>query len=353
VLNDLLTYAVLLKHPLAVSGDGRVQWAAWSQIYRRGDIVASAAVSMMRRTTATLSTVREHTTGVVLGAAERAAYDQAREAECRQVRHHQYAVEAHAALTRLRRALSGCGIEMRRIDARIQSMPIVERAADDTCPVCYEYIVDGMVPACGHHFCRGCMVGWLDGTLSGTCPMCRQHVVAGGGMRRSTKQEAPAAAAPPPRIIAAKLGALREVVERGTKTIVFVAFAETMGAIRDMLGESVRCYEITGSMSHAQRRASVTGFRDCPTSAVFLMTPRTGATGLNLQCASTVVIFEPSLNPEVEKQALGRVVRIGQSESVDIYRLVTQGTVEEAIVRHRTRGSFRGVDVREILECLG
>ena len=83
--------------------------------------------------------------------------------------------------------------------------------------------------------------------------------------------------------------------------------------------------------------------------AVILMTPRTGATGLNLQCASKVIIFEPALNPGVEQQALGRVLRIGQAEDVHIYRFVTQGTVEDAIVRRRASGNFHVGVVRDIL----
>jgi SNF2 family DNA or RNA helicase len=43
------------------------------------------------------------------------------------------------------------------------------------------------------------------------------------------------------------------------------------------------------------------------------------------------VIFDPWWNPSVENQAIDRAHRIGQTKTVNVYRLLTSGTIEEKI----------------------
>lgn len=59
--------------------------------------------------------------------------------------------------------------------------------------------------------------------------------------------------------------------------------------------------------------------------------------GLNLTCASTVILTEPWWNPFVEEQAMARTHRIGQQRPVHVLRLVTPGTVEEQILELQRR----------------
>ena len=54
-------------------------------------------------------------------------------------------------------------------------------------------------------------------------------------------------------------------------------------------------------------------------------------TGLNLTTASYVVLYDPWWNPAVEAQAIDRSHRIGQTQTVNAYRLISPGTVEEKI----------------------
>ena len=68
------------------------------------------------------------------------------------------------------------------------------------------------------------------------------------------------------------------------------------------------------------------GKKDC-----FLISLKAGGTGLNLTGADTVILCDLWWNPSVEMQAIGRSHRIGQTKQVDVYRLVTLGTIEEKI----------------------
>ena len=65
---------------------------------------------------------------------------------------------------------------------------------------------------------------------------------------------------------------------------------------------------------------------------------KAGGTGLNLTAADYVIHMDPWWNPAVEDQASDRAHRIGQQHPVTIYRLVTNGTVEEKIIElHRSK----------------
>lgn len=59
--------------------------------------------------------------------------------------------------------------------------------------------------------------------------------------------------------------------------------------------------------------------------------------GLTLTAADTVILYDPWWNPAVERQAMDRAHRIGQTKSVFVYRLVAEGTVEEAILALQAR----------------
>jgi SNF2 family DNA or RNA helicase len=65
--------------------------------------------------------------------------------------------------------------------------------------------------------------------------------------------------------------------------------------------------------------------------SVFLISLKAGGYGLNLTQASTVVHFDPWWNPAAERQASDRAHRIGQTNSVTIYKLLTRNTVEERV----------------------
>ena len=64
---------------------------------------------------------------------------------------------------------------------------------------------------------------------------------------------------------------------------------------------------------------------------LFLISLKAGGTGLNLTAADTVIHYDPWWNPAVERQASDRAHRIGQQNPVFIYKLISEGTVEEKI----------------------
>lgn len=61
---------------------------------------------------------------------------------------------------------------------------------------------------------------------------------------------------------------------------------------------------------------------------VFLLSTRAGGLGINLTAADTVVIYDSDFNPQMDLQAMDRAHRIGQKNMVNVYRLITENTVE-------------------------
>ena len=71
--------------------------------------------------------------------------------------------------------------------------------------------------------------------------------------------------------------------------------------------------------------------------AVFLISLKAGGTGLNLTKADVVIHFDPWWNPAAENQASDRAHRIGQKNVVQVYNLLTEGTIEEKIAQLKER----------------
>ena len=85
---------------------------------------------------------------------------------------------------------------------------------------------------------------------------------------------------------------------------------------------------------------------------IFLISLKAGGTGLNLTRADTVIHYDPWWNPAVEDQATDRSHRIGQENPVFVYKLITAGTVEEAILgmQAKKRQLFEGILTSNITE---
>lgn len=124
---------------------------------------------------------------------------------------------------------------------------------------------------------------------------------------------------------------LSDVIANGHKALVFVNFLTAL----DLIGEELDKQGIdfvSMSGSTRDRQSLVDRFQNDPHCKVFLMTLKTGGTGLNLTAADTVFIFDPWWNKAAESQAIDRAHRIGQTRKVLSYKLITQDTIEEKIL---------------------
>ena len=135
----------------------------------------------------------------------------------------------------------------------------------------------------------------------------------------------------------AKLETCVDLIRRGVegehKILVFSQFASMLELIGERLEkEKIACYKLTGAVSKEERLRLVSLFSK-DTVPVFLISLKAGGTGLNLTAADIVIHYDPWWNVAAQNQATDRAHRIGQEKQVTVYRLITQNTVEENILK--------------------
>ncbi|UUW87788.1 DEAD/DEAH box helicase [Pimelobacter simplex] len=131
-----------------------------------------------------------------------------------------------------------------------------------------------------------------------------------------------------------KVSRLREIVgeaeANGRRVIVFSYFRDVLDEVARLLPGHV-FGPLTGSIAARDRQALVDRFSQAGHGAVLVAQITAGGVGLNIQSASVVVICEPQLKPTMEAQAIARAHRMGQTNTVQVHRLLTENSVDERI----------------------
>ena len=142
-----------------------------------------------------------------------------------------------------------------------------------------------------------------------------------------------------------------ELREEGHRTLIFSQFTRHLALVRTALEKrGIPLQYLDGETPEAARRTRVEAFQRGE-GDVFLLSLKAGGTGINLTGADNVIHLDPWWNPAVEDQATDRAHRIGQTRSVTVYRMLTTGTIEEAILalhkdkRELVAGILEGTEV--------
>jgi SNF2 family DNA or RNA helicase len=135
----------------------------------------------------------------------------------------------------------------------------------------------------------------------------------------------------------AKMDALRLIVEslvgKDDKLIIFSQYVETLRWISDKLNNRIVHEIYHGGLPEDARNGIVGRFRDEPGPRAILMSLKAGGVGLNLQEASTVVLFDRWWNPAVEDQAISRAHRFNRKSILHAIRFLVADSIEERIER--------------------
>ncbi|XP_073509404.1 chromodomain-helicase-DNA-binding protein 2 isoform X2 [Phyllobates terribilis] len=127
---------------------------------------------------------------------------------------------------------------------------------------------------------------------------------------------------------------LTRLRERGNRVLIFSQMVRMLDILAEYL--TIKHYpfqRLDGSIKGELRKQALDHFNaEGSEDFCFLLSTRAGGLGINLASADTVVIFDSDWNPQNDLQAQARAHRIGQKKQVNIYRLVTKGTVEEEII---------------------
>ncbi|MGC6443127.1 MAG: DEAD/DEAH box helicase [Rubripirellula sp.] len=147
------------------------------------------------------------------------------------------------------------------------------------------------------------------------------------------------------------LSLVEELREGNHRALIFSQFVKHLSLIRQALDDREVQYQyLDGATPAKERQRRVDAFQDGE-GDLFLISLKAGGTGLNLTGADYVIHLDPWWNPAVEDQATDRAHRIGQERPVTVYRLVTEGTIEEQILalhadkRELVAGVLDGADL--------
>lgn len=149
---------------------------------------------------------------------------------------------------------------------------------------------------------------------------------------------------------------LRNLYSGGHKALIFTQMTKMLDVLESFLNiHGYRYLRLDGTTKIEQRQIMMEQFNTDPRIFVFILSTRSGGVGMNLTGADSVIFYDSDWNPAMDAQAQDRAHRIGQTREVHIYRLVSQGTVEENILRKAnqkrrleqlaiTSGKFRHID---------
>jgi SNF2 family DNA or RNA helicase len=126
---------------------------------------------------------------------------------------------------------------------------------------------------------------------------------------------------------------LETILEEGQQAIIFSQFTTYLDIIQHHFREKHwKFSRIDGSQSINKRQEQVDQFQSGKTP-IFLISLKAGGVGLNLTAASYVFIMDPWWNPAVESQAIDRAHRIGQKNTLTVYRPIIKNSVEEKVLK--------------------
>nr|CAD2170425.1 unnamed protein product [Meloidogyne enterolobii] len=142
------------------------------------------------------------------------------------------------------------------------------------------------------------------------------------------------------------------------KALIFCQWRATIELISYFLnhgefGSGINFLVLDGQTPPSQRQSIVDRFNTDPNVQLLLLTTHVGGIGLNLTGADVVIFMDHDWNPFRDLQAIDRAHRLGQKRTVNVFRLITLGTVEEKVMRLQkfktdTANALIGVENRSL-----
>ncbi|KAG6004390.1 hypothetical protein E4U21_001110 [Claviceps maximensis] len=214
------------------------------------------------------------------------------------------------------------------------------------CCICDEPSEDTIRSRCKHDFCRACVSGYVQSTDTPDCPSC--HIALSIDLEQPEIEQDEAlvkkssiinrikmenwVSSSKIELLVHDLHKLRSD-NASHKSIIFSQFTTMLQLIEWRLRRAgITTVMLDGSMTPAQRQASIEHFMTNIDVECFLVSLKAGGVALNLTEASRVFIVDPWWNPAAEWQSADRCHRIGQTRPCTITRLCIEDSVESRMV---------------------
>ena len=131
---------------------------------------------------------------------------------------------------------------------------------------------------------------------------------------------------------------LPKLKSQGSRVLIFSQMTRQLDILDDyLIYRGYKSCRIDGNTEGEVRDSHIENF-NAPDSDifVFLLSTRAGGLGINLATADVVILYDSDWNPQMDLQAQDRAHRLGQKKPVNVYRLVTENTIEEQIIERAT-----------------
>lgn len=135
---------------------------------------------------------------------------------------------------------------------------------------------------------------------------------------------------------------LRDLQSRGSRSLIFTQMTGTLNILEQFLNLLNLPYLRLDGSTPVERRQLYSAEFNRPDSKYqcMILSSRAGGVGLNLTGASSVIFFDLDWNPQMDRQCMDRAHRIGQTRDVEVYKMVSEKTVEENILRRANQKSL-------------
>ncbi len=217
---------------------------------------------------------------------------------------------------------------------------------NENCIICYDTMNEPTMTPCGHMFCKNCIQLCLNHKKE--CPMCK-HVVEPSslvGIKNKKEKEEVNDININPLVLkyGAKLGKLiqttRTLLSQDARIIIFSQWDEMLSLIsKSMLENGIDSSFISGNVY--KRNKAISRFKmGGEDNGVILLSLEKSASGTNLTEATHIIIVEPIEDKKesikaIESQAIGRAVRLGQKQQIEVIRILCKDTIEEEIYKNK------------------
>lgn len=127
---------------------------------------------------------------------------------------------------------------------------------------------------------------------------------------------------------------LRRLKSEGHRALIFTQMTKMLDTLEAFINIYGYTYmRLDGSTQPEERQTLMQRFNTNPKIFLFILSTRSGGVGINLVGADTVIFYDSDWNPAMDQQAQDRCHRIGQTREVHIYRLISESTIEENILK--------------------
>ena len=232
------------------------------------------------------------------------------------------------------KALEACEQKIASIESRITAIQErIEKAEEQTCPICYcEVSNPAVTPCCSQLFCFSCLCQSLKRVSA--CPLCRSRITdlkeiqvvgekASGASEENTILDTDT-------LMMNKRDSFLRFMKKNpkAKVLMFSGYDTTFQGMESTLRENeIRFATVNGSQARINKL--LTEFKNGKYNVLFLNARNMGA-GLNIEIATHVVLFH-RMTAELETQIVGRAMRLGRKDSLDVVHLLHANEVGNTI----------------------